>query len=268
MPFFTSPDGVRLHYEIEGAGPPLLLHLGAGCDAEVWRAAGYVEPLARAHSSILFDHRGHGESDHPASAEANHIDRYADDVAALVRHLGHPSIAFFGWSRAVPIGIKVADQHPGIFDSLILFGTISPRATAEQVAARMQAAIAALREKGWWALLDDMIANEKLPVPKWFLDRVVATDIEPYIAWAEARPSWNWSPWDALPTIKTPTLVIAGELEDPDDVMGQAASLMPDATRVRIADREHINAFLDTEFVVPLVMDFLTARHADRMRAR
>jgi pimeloyl-ACP methyl ester carboxylesterase len=268
VPFFTSPDGVKLHYEIEGAGPPLLLHLGAGCNADLWRVAGYVEPLAKAYSCILFDHRGHGKSDHPASAEANHVDRYADDVAALVRHLGHPSVSFFGWSNAVPIGLKVADQFPELFDSLMLFGTISRRATSEEVAARMKGAIAALREKGWWALLDDMVANEKLPVPKWFLDRVVATDIEPYIAWAEARPNWNWSPWDALPTIKAPALVIAGELEDPNDVMGEVASLMPDATRVRIADREHINAFLDAEFVVPLAIDFLAARRTDRLPAR
>jgi pimeloyl-ACP methyl ester carboxylesterase len=268
VPFFTSADGVKLHYEIEGAGPALLLHIGAGGDAELWRAAGYIEPLAKTYRCILFDHRGHGKSDHPASAEANHIDRYAGDVAALISHLGNPSVSFFGWSNAVPIGLKVAGQHPEIFDSLILFGPISPRATNEEVAARMQGAIAALREKGWWALLDGMVANEKFPVPRWFLDRVVATDIEPYIAWAEARPNWNWSPWDALPTIKAPALIIAGELEDPNDVMGEVASLMPSATRVRIPDREHINAFLDTVFVVPLVMDFLAARHTDRLPAR
>jgi 3-oxoadipate enol-lactonase len=268
VPFFTAADGVKLHYEVQGAGLPLLLHLGAGCDAELWSAAGYVEHLAQKYRCILFDHRGHGKSDHPASAEANHIDRYADDVAALVSHLGHPSVSFFGWSNAVPIGLKVAAQHPDIFDSLILFGPISQRATKEEVAARMHGAIAALREKGWWALLDGMIANEKFPVPKWFLDRVVATDIEPYIAWAEARPNWNWSAWDALPTIKAPALIIAGALEDPNDVMGEVASLMPNATRVRIPDREHINAFLETRFVVPLVMDFLAAGNTDRRPAR
>jgi hypothetical protein len=33
--------------------------------------------------------------------------------------------------------------------------------------------------------------------------------------------------------------------------------MMPDATRVRIPDREHINAFLYSEFVVPRVLEFL-----------
>ena len=46
MPFVSAPDGIRLHYDLEGDGPPLLLHLGSGCDSDLWRAAGYVEPLS------------------------------------------------------------------------------------------------------------------------------------------------------------------------------------------------------------------------------
>jgi len=257
--FFTSRDGVRLHYELEGDGPPLVLHLGAGCDADVWRAAGYVDALAPHCQCVLFDHRGHGKSDHPSSSAANHIDRYADDVTALVAHLGHSSVAFFGWSNGVPVGLKVAAEHPQLLDRMILFGPMAPRMTAEQLAAAMDVHLAGLRESGWWYLLDDFVAAEKQPVPRWFLDRVVATDIVPYLGWTEARPSWNWSPWDTLPHVDAPTLIIVGELEDPDDVMGQAASLMPSATRVRIADREHINAFVDSALVLPHVIEFLAA---------
>jgi hypothetical protein len=52
-------------------------------------------------------------------------------------------------------------------------------------------------------------------------------------------------------------LTVASELEDPDDSMGNAALLMPDAARVRIPNREHINAFLASELVLPPVMQFL-----------
>jgi len=48
---FVAADGVRLHYEVEGDGPPVLLHLGAGCDAYLWRAAGYVGALSAQRSS-------------------------------------------------------------------------------------------------------------------------------------------------------------------------------------------------------------------------
>jgi pimeloyl-ACP methyl ester carboxylesterase len=263
MPVFTAPDGVRLHYEIEGHGPPLLLHLGAGCDASLWLAAGYLDALSRTYSCILFDHRGHGLSDHPTGAAANHIDRYADDVVALVGHLGYQRVSFFGWSNAVVVGLKAAQQRPGLFGAMVLFGPIARRATREQLAAGIRERLTELRSRRWRYLLDDMTAAEKVPVPQWMLDRITATDIEPYIAWTEARPSWNWSPWDALPLIDSPTLMIVGELEDPEDVMGEAASLMPDASRNRIPDRDHINAFLASEIVLPHVTEFLS-RHAAR----
>jgi pimeloyl-ACP methyl ester carboxylesterase len=258
VPSFVSRDGVRLHYELEGSGPPVVLHLGAGCDSDLWRAAGYVEPLSRSYTCILFDHRGHGLSDHPTTVEANHIDRYADDVAALVHHLGHAHVAFFGWSNAVQVGLKTADQHQGIFDSMILSGAIPPRRTPQELAAAMPGRVAALREKGWWEVIGDMIPAEKLPVPQWFIDRVLATDLEPFIAWSEARPDWQWSQWDAMPHVRAPALLLVGELEDPDDLAGEAARIMPNATRFRVPDREHINAFLDTEFAVPRVLEFLS----------
>lgn len=257
MASFTAPDGVRLHYALEGDGPPLILHLGAGADSDLWRAAGYVAPLAKSYQCVLFDHRGHGKSDHPASVEANHLDRYVDDLAALVAHLGHTSVSFFGWSNAFQVGLKAADEHPEMFESLILFGAIPPYRTREELAAGATARVAALREKGWRLLLDDMVAAEISPVPEWFIERVVATDLEPFVAWSLARPDWGWSHWDAFPRVAVPTLLLAGELEDPDDLLAEAARLMPHATSVRIPDREHINAFLYSEFVVPRVIEFL-----------
>jgi hypothetical protein len=60
-----------------------------------------------------------------------------------------------------------------------------------------------------------------------------------------------------------PALVLhlgAGCDADPDDLMGKAASLMPAATRLRIPGREHINAFLASDVVLPSVRDFLLGR--------
>lgn len=257
MPYFTSQDGVRLHYDIEGAGPPLLLHLGAGGDSNLWREAGYVEPLSKSYACILFDHRGHGKSDHPSSVEANHIDRYSDDVVALIEHLGHESVSFFGWSNAVTVGLKAAQEFPDVFDAMVMFGAMGRRATPQEIAKSIASRVPVIREKGWWSILEPMREAEKFPVPEWFFERVVATDVEPWIAYTEAREEWNWSPWDAMPLVSAPTLLLAGELEDPEDILAEAAAAMPNATRIRIPEREHINAFLDSDFVVPRVLDFL-----------
>jgi len=260
VPFFGAPDGTRLHYEIEGSGPPLILHLGAGCDSGLWRAAGYVEPLAKAYSCVLYDHRGHGQSDHPTSAAANHVDRLAEDVAALIRNLGYAKAAFVGWSGGMTVGLRAAEQYPELIDALVLIGGLGRRLAQHEVEAAVPQRVASLTEKGWWSIIGPMIPAEKFPVPQWFIDRVLATDIEPVKAWHLARPAWKWSPWDAIPKITAPTLMMAGELEDPEDILSEAAALMADATRVRIPDREHINAFLYSEFVVPRVLAFLKAR--------
>jgi pimeloyl-ACP methyl ester carboxylesterase len=255
---FATPDGVRLHYEIVGTGPALVLHLGAGCDASLWEAAGYVSPLSERFSCVLFDHRGHGASDHPRGVLANHIDRYADDLLALVDVLPESKVAFFGWSNAVLVGLRAAERHPETFSALVLSGPIAPAATSEQLQARAKKRVSELRARGWWYLLDDMIPAEPDPVPQWMIDRILDTDIGPFIDWSEARALWNWNPWDALPEIPVPTLMIVGELEDPDDMMGNAAALMPDASRIRIPGREHINSFLASELVLPPVTRFLT----------
>jgi pimeloyl-ACP methyl ester carboxylesterase len=181
-------------------------------------------------------------------------------VIALIDHLGLESVSYFGWSTGVLVGLRAAEQHSGVFGSLILFGPLAPPATVEQLAERARQRTAALRERGWWLLLDGMLPAEKLPVPQWMIDRILATDIEPFIGWSQARPTWNWSPWDALPHINISTLMLVGELEDPEDSMGRAASVMPCATRVLIAEREHINAFLASELVVPIVTEFLNAQ--------
>jgi hypothetical protein len=43
-------------------------------------------------------------------------------------------------------------------------------------------------------------------------------------------------------------------------VMREVAASMPNASRIRVPNREHINAFLYSEFVVPKLMDFLVSK--------
>jgi pimeloyl-ACP methyl ester carboxylesterase len=65
MPFATSPDGVRVHYELDGEGPALMLQHGTGGSLEMWKGRGFVERLRDHYQLVLVDSRGHGESDRP-----------------------------------------------------------------------------------------------------------------------------------------------------------------------------------------------------------
>ena len=130
----------------------------------------------------------------PLAAEpsANHIDRYASDVIGLVHSIGHQSVAFFGWSNAVVVALKAADQQPDLFTSMVLFGPLAPTRSNEELEVLSAKRVAGLRERGWWLLLDSFLPAEKTTVPQWMIDRILATDIEPYIAWSQARTGWNW----------------------------------------------------------------------------
>lgn len=257
MAFLVSPDGFRLKYELQGDGPPLLLHLGAGCDSGLWRAAGYVEPLAASYTCILFDHRGHGESDHPRGPKANHIDRYVTDVLSLLDALGIDRTAFWAYSSGISVGLKLGDEHPDRLWALVGSGLIGKPVSAEQLAERVRATIAEFGEFGWDKMISEFDQQETEAVPGWMKERIRATAIEPQIDWNTARPGWGWSSWESLARVATPTLFLTGELEDPDDVMAEAAALMPNATRMRVPGLGHINAFLQSQIVLPRAMAFL-----------
>jgi pimeloyl-ACP methyl ester carboxylesterase len=256
MAAFTAPDGARLHYEIVGEGPPLILHLGAGCDSELWRAAGYIEPLAHRYRCVLFDHRGHGLSDKPRGPEANHINRYVADVVALLDHLGLKRAAFWGYSNGSTVGLRVAQDHSTRIAALIGSDGMG-QATPEQITEIVARRIPEFREFGWEKLIARFTEREPDGVPDWMQERIRATDIQQFIDWLLAWPDWNWSEWDGLPQVSAPTLLIAGELEDPEDETGKAASLMPHGTRLRVHGQGHINAFIKSPLVLPRATAFL-----------
>jgi len=264
VPFLQSSDGVRLAYELEGRGPALLLHLGAGCDSGLWRAAGYLEPLSQSYACILFDHRGHGASDKPRGAAAYHIDRLTADVVELIDHLELGSVAFWGFASGVSPGVRLAELHPGRVWAIVASRPVAPPDPPDELAAWAAKAAPEFREHGWERLIARLEEQEPDPIPKWMTDRIRATDVEQWAYTIESLPEWQWDEWDALPAIDTPTLFLTGELEDPDDRVGRIVARMQAGERLRLAGLGHVNAFLATDAVLERVTPFL-AEHAPQV---
>ncbi len=57
MPYANN-NGTRIHYEVEGVGPPLLLQHGTTGSWEDWAEFGYAQPLRKEYRLILVDARG------------------------------------------------------------------------------------------------------------------------------------------------------------------------------------------------------------------
>ena len=259
MPFFTSAGGVRLKYELEGDGPWLLLHLGAGCDSGLWRAAGYVPALAERYTCILFDHRGHGESDRPAGAAAHRLDSYVADVIGVLDHLGAERAAYWGYSNGISVGLRLAETHPERVWAVVGSGALGRPVPADKLRASVESGVAELRSDRWEPMIAHFDQQERDPVPEWMKARIRATDLDQIIGWNEARAESGWWAWDSLSHVSAPTLFVTGELEDPADLVAEGAARMPDGRRLRVAGEGHINAFLKSEQVLPAAQEFLAA---------
>ena len=74
-------NGTKLHYELYGSGPPVLLLHGFGLDRRMWRPQ--VEALSKRHLVICYDARGFGRSANPGPRPYSHF----TDAAALLRYL-------------------------------------------------------------------------------------------------------------------------------------------------------------------------------------
>ena len=109
----------------------------------------------------------------------------------------------------------------------------------------------ALRANGTAWLLEEIEREEGLVLPARVRTSMAGTDVEQFALSVEALSAWN--AWGAFPRIVAPTLLLAGELEDPDHLAAHAAELMGDATAQWLPGLGHVGAFLAVDHNGPLI---------------
>ncbi|MGR6319498.1 alpha/beta hydrolase [Micromonospora soli] len=129
---YAEVNGINLYYETHGAGRPLiLLHGGLG-SGEMF---GPVLPaLAARHQVIAVDLQGHGRTadiDRPLDLES-----MADDIAALVDHLGLDRPNLVGYSLGGGVALRAAVRHPAKVGRLV---AASAHAWSDAIYAEMRA---------------------------------------------------------------------------------------------------------------------------------
>jgi pimeloyl-ACP methyl ester carboxylesterase len=116
---YASVNGLEMYYEIHGTGRPLtLLHGGVGA-IEMF---GEVLPLlAEGRQVIAADLQAHGRTadiDRPLS-----IELMADDIAALIEHLGIEQADVLGYSLGGGVALQAAIRHPRVVRKLVVVST-------------------------------------------------------------------------------------------------------------------------------------------------
>jgi pimeloyl-ACP methyl ester carboxylesterase len=122
---YAPVNGLKMYYEIEGEGDPLVFIPPAfGC-------AGLKSfpPLAKSHAIVTMDLQGNGRTadmpDRPIS-----IEQYAGDVVALLKHLDISKADFLGESYGGNTAAMIAVRYPERVDGWRPTRPRSPRLRA------------------------------------------------------------------------------------------------------------------------------------------
>lgn len=245
MPYANN-QGVRIHYEVEGAGPPLVLHHGTLGSWEDWKDWGYVDVLKRDHQLILVDARGHGASDKPYEPTAYDLPFRVADVTGVLDDLQIRQAHFFGYSMGGWIGFGLAKYAPERFSSLILGGT-HPYAenmqTYRELMQREPAVFFAWAERAF-----DRYMTPTLRA------RFLANDLKALLALTQDRTSLA----DILPTILMPCLLFVGEADPRLPQVQLCLKHVANATFFSLPACDHVAAFAQGDLVLPHVSSFLT----------
>lgn len=150
--FCRSVDGTRIAYASSGAGYPLvkaghwLTHLEHDTRSPIWRPL--LDRLGQHHRLVRYDQRGNGLSDWDVADFS--LNRFVEDLEAVVQASGVERFALYGTSQGAPIAIAYAARHPDRVSHLIIQGGYERGRLVRSPAEREQAeAILTLIRHGW-----------------------------------------------------------------------------------------------------------------------
>lgn len=123
MPYIDN-EGIKIYYEIEGKGSPILMIHGFASSLEGnWKQTNWVDFLKDDYQLILIDCRGHGKSDKPTDP-AQYGPKMVDDIIKLLEYLSIEKANFFGYSMGSRLTLNILLSNPQLFKCAILGGFV------------------------------------------------------------------------------------------------------------------------------------------------
>ena len=249
---FLEVDGLRVHVELAGSGPPLVLLHGWGSSAQSFSIL--VPALARQYRVCAVDFPGFGLSEAPPSVWG--VDDFATSVLALLQRLGIEHAHLLGHSHGGRVGIAIAAQYPQLVDKLVLVDSagIRPPRTLR------------LRLRGATARAGRQLLSHRLagaPGRRALHALYTSLGMSDYANAGPLRATFvrivNEDLSGRLPAIAAPTLVVwgSGDTETPLWMGERMAQTIPNARLVILENAGHY-CFLDSpRSFEASVLDFL-----------
>jgi pimeloyl-ACP methyl ester carboxylesterase len=194
---YASVNGLDIYYEMHGSGEPLILLPGGFMTVEAMGAL--VPQLAATRRVIGVELQGHG---HTGDVERPlRFETMADDIAALIRHLGFARADIFGYSLGGGVALQTAIRHPEVVRRLALASTPCKR---EGWYPEVLAGMASISVEGFAGSPIEQAYRNASPTP----------DAWPTVV-AKVRQllseDYDWS--EEVAALKMPTLILVGDAD-------------------------------------------------------
>jgi pimeloyl-ACP methyl ester carboxylesterase len=232
-------DGIEIAYLDEGEGEPIVLVHGFASTASInWVFPGWVTTLTKARRHVIaLDNRGHGASSKLYDPAAYHSATMAEDVRALLDHLGVARADVMGYSMGARIAAYLALAHPERVRSIILGGLGGhlvdgvglPQSIADALEAPSLAAVSDPQGRMFRAFAEQTRSDLKALAACIRGSRQTLTR-------AEVR------------AIRMPALVAVGTADEVAGSAQELAALLPAGEPLDIPGRDHMQAVGDKVF--------------------
>lgn len=250
-------QGIKIHYEVEGQGIPLVLHHSFAQNLEVWYATGYVAALKPDYQLILIDSRGHGASDKPHDAAAYSLQARATDVVTVLDALGVERTHYFGYSLGGWVGFGLARYAPERVHSLILGGA--------QPYGQDMSLYRQMLGQGLAASLKLIEQTAGISLPETVKQRFLQNDAQALLAayWHD-RPDIS----TILPGMAMPCLLFSGEADSLSPAIQRCAEELLQATFIGLPGLNHFQLGLQIKLMLPHLTEFLAKLYECAARSK
>jgi 3-oxoadipate enol-lactonase len=212
MPYFTSPDGVKIYYDLMGSGEKTVVFLnGIAMTTLGWRLqAEYLRNLG--FQVLLHDMRGQGMSDKPRSGYS--IERHASDLKGLLEHLGIGRCVLVGISYGGKVALAASKMFPDAVEKLVVLN--SSHAVDRALISRTDRWILAARLKSgrflWQTMIPDIFSDEFLNNNFSFVASLAPNfELIDFVAFEEMIKAFlRLDLRGKLTELSIPTLIVAG----------------------------------------------------------
>lgn len=213
-----SADGIPIAYTVQGQGTPALVFVHCwACDHAFWDAQ--VPYFARTHQVVAIDLGGHGRS---GGGRADWtMGAFAEDVAAVVRHLDLKKVVLVGHSMGGPVIVEAARRLPDRLVGLVPVDTLLD-VDDPMTATQIDEALAGFKADFKGAV--DRFERQWMFVPASkpaLVDEIVqkAQSIDPAVGISAIRNAWAYDAREPLKQIHVPIVAVNAD-KFPTNLLG------------------------------------------------